>query len=48
MNIQIRRAKPTEANLLGDLSFRSKAYWGYEHELTWITNLQQQVTIPKS
>ncbi len=26
----IRRARPEEAALLSDLSFRSKAYWGYD------------------
>jgi N-acetylglutamate synthase-like GNAT family acetyltransferase len=26
----IRRARPQEANALSDLSFRSKAYWGYD------------------
>src|SRR5215831_3613877 len=26
----IRHARPEEANTLSDLSFRSKAYWGYD------------------
>lgn len=30
--IHIRRALSSEASFLSDISFRSKAYWGYDHE----------------
>lgn len=32
LHVDIRQAKPFEADVLSEIAFRSKAYWGYDDE----------------
>jgi GNAT superfamily N-acetyltransferase len=43
MDIQIRRARPTEAGALSELAFRAKSHWGYPAE--WLRQWSADLTL---
>lgn len=44
--VLIRRARPDEAGLLGELAFRSKAFWGYDE--AFMAACRDELTIPEA
>ena len=43
-NIEIRKAKPSEDNLLSDLAFKSKSHWGYDEAFMRLCKAELTIT----